>query len=134
MEFFNGQGKLTNKKVLTDYVMVDGLGVGDSSNVVLRDRKVMAEDGMIVVISTINSKTGKLLNNPDIISRGFIYMKENKELIEKVRNKVKKILTENDPRNTFDSYLKDKIRNDLGQFLYTKTQKRPMILPVLIEV
>ncbi|MEK9130090.1 MAG: ribonuclease J [Patescibacteria group bacterium] len=134
MEFSNGQGKLTNKKVLTDYVMVDGLGVGDSSNVVLRDRKVMAEDGMLVVISTIDSKTGKLINNPDIISRGFVYMKENKELIERVRSKVKKILTENDPRNTFDTYLKDKIRNDLGQFLYTKTQKRPMILPVLIEV
>ena len=135
IEFFNEQGKLTHKKVPTDYVMVDGLGVGDVSNVVLRDRKVMAEDGMLVIISTIDSKTGKLIGNPDIISRGFVYMKENKELIEQIRSKAKKILKDNDPRSkAFDNYLKDKIRNDLGQFVYSKTQRRPMILPVLIEV
>jgi len=127
--------QLTNKKVPANYVFVDGLGITDSSNVVLRDRKMMAEDGMLVVISTIDSRTGKLIGNPDLISRGFVYMKENKELIEQIRSKAKKILKENDPRSkTFDMYLRDKIRNDLGQFVYIKTQKRPMILPVLIEV
>ena len=71
-------GELTKEKVVTDYVMVDGLGVGDVSDIVLRDRKTMAEDGMIVVIATIDSKTGDPIGNPDIISRGFIYMKDNK--------------------------------------------------------
>ncbi|MFH1838176.1 MAG: ribonuclease J [Candidatus Kuenenbacteria bacterium] len=127
--------QIANKKVPANYVFVDGLGITDSHNIVLRDRKMMAEDGMLVVISTIDSKTGKLIGNPDIISRGFIYMKENKELIEQIRNKAKKILKDKDPRSkAFDMYLKDKIKNDLGQFVLSKTQKRPMILPVLIEV
>lgn len=127
--------QLTNKKAPANYVFVDGLGISNSNNVVLRDRKMMAEDGMLVIISTIDGRTGKLIGNPDIISRGFVYMKENKELIEQIRSKAKKILKDNDPRSrAFDAYLKDKIRNDLGQFVYSKTQKRPMILPVLIEV
>jgi ribonuclease J len=128
-------GKLTNDKVPTDYIMVDGLGVGDVSNIVLRDRQVMAEDGMIVIIATIDSKTGDPIGNPDIISRGFIYMKENKELIEKTRMKVKKIVKDHDPRMpTDDDYIKNKIRNDVGQFLFSQTKRRPMVLPVVIKV
>jgi ribonuclease J len=84
--------QLINKKVPANYVFVDGLGITDSNNVVLRDRKMMAEDGMLVVISTIDSRTGKLIGNPDLISRGFVYMKENKELIEQIRSKAKKFL------------------------------------------
>jgi ribonuclease J len=91
-------GKITAEKVPSDYVMVDGLGVGDVSNIVLRDRRVMAEDGMIVAIATIDSKTGEPIGNPDIISRGFVYMKENRQLIEDTRMKIKKIVKEHDPR------------------------------------
>jgi len=128
-------GKLTKDKVLTDYVMVDGLGVGDVSNIVLRDRRVMAEDGMIVVIATIDTKTGGVIGNPDIISRGFIYMKENKELIQKTRMKVKKIVKDHNPRTPADDdYVKNKIRNDVGQFLFSQTKRRPMVLPVVIKV
>jgi len=128
-------GKLTKEKVPTDYVMVDGLGVGDVSNIVLRDRRVMAEDGMIVVIATIDSKTGEPIGNPDIISRGFVYMKENRELIESTRMKVKKIVKDHDPRTPADDdYIKNKIRNDIGQFLFSKTKRRPMVLPVVIKV
>ncbi len=133
----NGEviGKLTKEKVKTDYVMVDGLGVGDVSNIVLRDRRVMAEDGMIVIIATIDSKTGEPIGNPDIISRGFVYMKENKELIEETRMKVKKIVKDHDPRTPADDdYIKNKIRNDMGQFLFKKTKRRPMVLPVIIKV
>ncbi|MEI6597057.1 MAG: ribonuclease J, partial [bacterium] len=127
-------GKLTKDKVLTDYVMVDGLGVGDVSNIVLRDRRVMAEDGMIVVIATIDAKTGDTIGNPDIISRGFIYMKENKELIQKTRMKVKKIVKDHNPRTPADDdYVKNKIRNDVGQFLFSQTKRRPMVLPVVIK-
>lgn len=129
------RGRLTNERVTTEYVMVDGLGVGDVSNIVLRDRRVMAEDGMIVIIATIDSRTGEPIGNPDIISRGFVYMKENKELIEKTRMKVKKIVKDTDPRTpAMDDYIKNKVRNDIGQFLFTQTKRRPMVLPVVIKV
>ena len=128
-------GELTKEKVPTDYVMVDGLGVGDVSSIVLRDRRVMAEDGMIVVIVTLDAKTGELIGSPDLISRGFIYMKENRDLIEKTRAKVKAIAKDkkvNTP--TDDDYVKNKIRNEIGQFLFVSTKRRPMVLPVVIKV
>ncbi len=129
------KGILTKEKVNTDYVMVDGLGVGDVSNIVLRDRQVMSEDGMIVVIATIDSKTGDPIGNPDIISRGFVYMKENRELIEETRMKVKKIVKNNNSKTQADvDHIKNKIRNDIGQFLFIKTKRRPMVLPVVIKV
>ncbi len=128
-------GTLTKEKVTTDYVMVDGLGVGDVSNIVLRDRRVMAEDGMIVVIATIDSKTGEPIGNPDIISRGFVYMKENRELIEETRMKVKRIVKSSESKTQTDvDHIKNKIRNDVGQFLFNKTKRRPMVLPVAIKV
>jgi len=134
-------GQLTKEKVMTDYVMVDGLGVGDVSDIVLRDRKTMAEDGMIVVIATIDSKTGDPIGNPDIISRGFIYMKDNKDLIQDTRMRVKKIIKESDPLLLTgtrglgeDDQLKNKIRADVSQFLFNKTKRRPMVLPVVIKV
>ncbi len=129
------KGVLTNERVVTDYVMVDGLGVGDVSNIVLRDRRVMADDGMIVVIATIDSKTGDPIGNPDLISRGFVYMKENKDLIEKTRMKAKQIVKSHDPRlPAADDHIKNKIRNDIGQFLFSQTKRRPMVLPVVIRV
>ena len=128
-------GRLTQEKIPTEYVMVDGLGVGDVSNIVLRDRRVMSEDGMIVVIATIDSKTGEPIGNPDIISRGFVYMKENRELIQSTRMKVKKIVKDHDPRTSADvDHIKNKIRNDVGQFLFFRTKRRPMVLPVVIKV
>lgn len=134
-EPYGAIGRLTPYKVPADYVMVDGLGVGDVSHVVLRDRKMMAEDGMIVIIVTVDSKTGFLIGNPDIISRGFVYMKESKELIEQVRTKVKKIVTDRDPKSAVDNiFVKNQIRDKIGQFLFTKTERRPMVLPVIIEV
>ena len=128
-------GHLREEKVPADYVMVDGLGVGDVSNIVLRDRRVMAEDGMIVAIATIDSKTGDPIGNPDIISRGFVYMKENRQLIEDTRMKVKKIVKDHDPRTPADDdHIKNKIRNEIGQFLFARTKRRPMVLPVVIKV
>lgn len=128
-------GKLTNHKIPSEYVMVDGLGVGDVSNIVLRDRRMMAADGMIVVIATIDSKTGDVIGNPDLISRGFIYMKENRQLIEDTRMRVKKIVKNVMPSSTADDdFLKNKVRNEVGEFLYKKTKRRPMVLPVVIKV
>jgi ribonuclease J len=127
--------RILKDKVNTDYVMVDGLGIGDVSEIVLRDRRVMADDGLIVVIVTIDAKTGDIIGNPDLISRGFIYMKENRDLIEKTRMRVKKIVKDKNPMTPADDdFIKNKIRNDLGQFLFKSTKRRPMVLPVVIKV
>ncbi len=134
-ELYKNKAKILDKKANTDYVFVDGLGIGDISNVVLRDRRVMSAEGMLVVIATVDTKTGRLIGNPDIISRGFIYMKANKKLVEETRKKAKEILKDEDPRTSANqAYLKEKLRNDLGQFLFKKTERRPLILPVIIQV
>lgn len=127
--------KMDEKKVPANYVFVDGLGITDDNNIVLRDRQLLASDGMVVVIATIDTKTGQLVQNPDIISRGFVFLKENKELIEDLRHRVKKLVIESDPTTWVDSNLvRNKIRDYVGQFLFSKTEKRPMVLPVIIEV
>jgi ribonuclease J len=136
MEFdHKGNGILTNKKVPTEYVFVDGLGVGDVSHVVLRDRQELAGDGIVIVVAVVETQTGKLLALPDIISRGFIYMKEQQELIQSARRHAAKVLKESDPRaGANPTYLKDKVREELGEYLFKKTERRPMILPVIVEV
>jgi ribonuclease J len=135
MELGNGGFKVLKDKAPSDYVFVDGLGVSDAQNIVLRDRQVLAEDGMVVVIATIHSRTGKLTQNPDIISRGFVYLKDNKKLIEDVRHKVKKMIVDSNPSTWADAnQIRNDIRDKVGQYLFTKTEKRPMVLPVIIEV
>lgn len=135
MEFWKDGGVLSKEKVPTDYVFVDGLGVGDVSQVVLRDRKVLAEDGMVVIIVQIDKKTGTLIGSPDIISRGFIFMKEHRELIEETRNEVRKAIADKDPKSEADpKYVREQIRDRLGSFFYKKIERRPMILPVILEV
>ena len=126
---------VTKEQVPTNYVMVDGLGIGDVEEVVLRDRLHLSEEGMVVVIATIDRENGQLLKTPDIISRGFIYLKENKELINDVRIKLKSLLSRI-PRHQHPDpdYVKTLVRDQIGQLLYNKTKRRPMILPVLIEV
>lgn len=125
----------TSKTVDTYYVMVDGLGIGDVGEVVLRDRVALSQEGMIVVIVTLDKRSGRTLKNPDIISRGFIYLKENKELVEGIRSKIKGIVNRIPRYQPIDSeYLKSLLRDQLGQFVYNKTQRRPMILPVVIEI
>jgi len=127
--------KIANQKIPIEYVFVDGLGVGDISHVVLRDRQILAGDGMVVLVVMVDGKTGKLVGSPDIISRGFVYMKDNKKMIDETREKIKQILKATEPTATAgDLYLKDKLRNDIGQFLFQKIQRRPMILPIIITV
>ncbi|MCD6148761.1 ribonuclease J [bacterium] len=124
------------EKVPANYVMVDGLGVGDVGEVVLRDRQMIAKDGIFVVIAVIESKTGKVRGKPDIISRGFVYLRESKQLLEEVREKVREIVCECvSPEHTTNwTYLKNNIRDKIGQFLFIKTQRRPMVIPVVIEI
>ena len=135
MEFEAGHGRLSEERVPANYVMVDGLGVGDVSAVVLRDRQQMADEGMFVVIMTVENKTGKLIGSPDIISRGFIYMKDQPELVATSRDKVKQIFAKHKADRAADfGAIKTRVRNELGQLLYQKTRRRPMVLPVVIEV
>ncbi|MCW1892557.1 MAG: RNase J family beta-CASP ribonuclease [Candidatus Uhrbacteria bacterium] len=136
MEFdHSGVGMLTNKKVPTEYVFVDGLGVGDTNRIVLRDRQELAGDGIVIIVAVVEARTGNLLNLPDIISRGFIFMKDSQELIQSARRFAAKVLKDTDPNSAVNpSYLKDKLRDDMGEFFYKKTERRPMILPVIVEV
>lgn len=122
------------KTVPANYVMVDGLGVGDIGNVVLRDRQALAEDGMFTIVVVVEPKTGRMRTSPDIISRGFIYLKEQKDLLMQVRKRVAHIIASEKQRPMNLAYLKDEIRDDIGQFLFQKTERRPMVLPVIIEV
>ena len=135
VEFDKTGGRLTAEFVPSDYVFVDGLGVGDVSEVVLRDRRELAEDGMVVVVCKIDKKTGSLIGDPDLISRGFVYQKDPTGLVMRARDFVKKILKDADQKTpALDEYLKSKIRNEVGSFLFKETERRPMILPVLIDV
>lgn len=116
-------------------VLVDGLGVGDVGNIVLRDRKHLAQDGLIVVIITISSETKTAVSDPDIISRGFVYVRESENLMDSIRDIVK-VSVNNCAQNgvTDWSTMKTEVKNDLTSFLYNNTKRNPMILPVIIEV
>jgi len=117
-------------------IMIDGLGAGDVGEIVLRDRQMLSSDGMFVVIVIIDRQTGKIKNSPDIISRGFVYLRGSKELLTQTRKKVIEIVNKSAGSGKTMNwvYIKDEVRNKIGQFLYAKTQRRPMILPVIIEV
>jgi ribonuclease J len=126
---------VTKETVPAFYVMVDGLGVGDVEEVVLRDRRALAQEGMIVIILAVDRDKGKILKNPDIISRGFIYLKENQEMLDEIRKRIRSLMQRLPSyREVEPDYLKTLIRDQVGQFLYTKTKRRPMILPVIIEI
>lgn len=133
-----GDAKKLDTKIPSGYVFVDGLGVGDVGEVVLRDRQVMANDGMFVIIVTLDRRSGKLVNQPDIISRGFIYMKNNDELVREVKHEVRKLVESgNSGKAKLEpnwAYLRQVIRDEVGEYLFQKTQRRPMILPVVIEI
>ncbi len=130
----NGEAKVLNEKVEAGYVFVDGLGVGDVGEVVIRDRQVMAQDGMFVIISTVDRATGKLVNSPEILSRGFVYMKNNDELLREVKHEIRKMIESGGKGEANFADLRQQIRDNVGEYLFQRTQRRPMILPVIIEV
>ena len=124
-----------NGTVPAGRVFVDGYGVGDVGSVVLRDRKHLAEDGMIVVVVSLSSQDGALVSGPDIITRGFVYVKESEELMEELRTVALEALEScQKQRETDWASIKSTIKSDLSGFLYKKTKRNPMILPVIMEV
>lgn len=124
-----------NGTVPAGRVFVDGYGVGDVGSVVLRDRKHLAEDGMIVVVVSMSGEDGSVVSGPDIITRGFVYVKESEGLMEELRKVAVKALEEcrMDTMNDWAS-IKSEIKNAISGFLYKKTKRNPMILPVIMEV
>ncbi|MBI2023209.1 ribonuclease J [Candidatus Giovannonibacteria bacterium] len=126
---------VTNKTVDSFYVMVDGLGVGDVKEVVLRDRRMLSQDGIFVIIAVVDSQTGAVRGSPDIISRGFIYLKESKELLHQTRQLIKRVVEESARMHPVNlEHVRDNVRERLGSFLFRQTKRRPMVLPVIIEV
>ena len=127
---------LRKEKAASGLMMVDGFTVGDEQEVVIRDRQMLAQDGMFVVVATIDNKTGKLRKSPDIISRGFVYLKESQELLHEVRQIVKTTIEEDSkglqPVNF--ELLRGTLGDNLSRFLFQKTAKRPLVIPVLLSV
>jgi ribonuclease J len=136
LEVQKGKAKVFPKKVDTSYVMVDGLGVGDIGQVVLRDRQVLSADGMFVITVILDSKTKEVVGNIQITSRGFVYVKDNFDLVNEAKRRVQKAIKETTSKNTSAErkFIEDNIREVVGKFLFQKTERRPMILPVVIEV
>lgn len=133
-EFSKDRAKIVGT-VPTGHVMVDGLGVGDVGNIVLRDRKHLSEDGLIVVVVTISRQNGSVVSGPDIVSRGFVYVRESEDLMGEARTVVKKALMECERKNITDwATLKSSVRDSLRNFLYEKIKRNPMILPIIMEV
>ncbi len=124
------------EKVPSGPIMVDGLGVGDVGEVVLKDRQTLAKDGMFVIIAIVDKKTGKVKTSPDIISRGFVYLRESKELLHQTRKKAVEVINkavESEGAVNW-SHTKEDVRRKIGKFLFTKTKRKPVILPVIIEI
>ena len=115
-------------------VFVDGLGVGDIGQIVLRDRQVLAQDGILMVVLTVDKETGLPLAGPDIVSRGFVYVRDSEELLEKARERVLESFIGLNGHASDWSFVKDKIKHTLSEYLYEKTHRRPMILPLVMEV
>lgn len=133
-EFNRRQGKLSGR-VPAGRVLVDGLGVGDVGNIVLRDRREMAQEGILIVVLTIDKHTHQVLTGPDIVSRGFIYMRESEALINEAKTKVTKAFERCISQgNCGWTYIKAAIKADLGKFFFEKTRRKPMLLPIIMEV
>ncbi|HEU0168282.1 MAG TPA: ribonuclease J [Chloroflexota bacterium] len=123
-----------NGKVQCGYVFVDGLGVGDVGTVVLRDRRHLAADGILVAVIAVDRLTGHATGMPDIISRGFVYQRENEELMDQARQVAMEALDQQNGQKPDYGYVKNTVRDSLSKYLYEQTKRRPMILPVVVEV
>lgn len=122
-------------KVPAGNILIDGSGVGDVGNIVLRDRRLLSQDGILIVVVTLNRQDKSIAAGPEIISRGFVYVRESEKLMEEATGIVSEIVKKNGTRQPFDwSTLKQEVRDSLNQYLYEKTKRRPMILPIIMEI
>ena len=131
----NKNGITVEETVPAGQVLVDGLGVGDVGSVVLRDRRHLSQDGLVVVVFTVDSASGQLLSGPDIVSRGFVYVKESEALIADARMAARQVIEKYRDYDYKDwSMIKGKIRDQVSFVLYKKTKRSPMVLPIVMEV
>ena len=129
-----GKKAVKTKSVHTGTVYVDGSGVGDVGNIVLRDRKVLSQDGILTAVLAIDKEAKEIISGPDIISRGFVYVKDSNDLLNEATDLIKREVEYCLDNDILDWYsIKSKIKSSLGQFLYTKTKRKPMIIPVIVE-
>jgi len=134
LEFTRRSGRVAGR-VTSGRVLVDGLGIGDVGNIVLRDRRQLSQDGILIVVVTINRESGLVMAGPDIVSRGFVYVRESEKLLEEAREKVRCALDKCNEQGVSEwGAIKSQVRETLGKFLYEKTRRRPMVLPIIMEV
>lgn len=134
LEFTRDKGVVAGK-VTSGKVLVDGLGVGDVGNIVLRDRRQLSQDGILIIVVTMEKSTGRVVAGPDIVSRGFVYVRESEALMDEAREKVKLALGKcEEGKVTEWATIKSNVRDALGRYLFDKTRRRPMILPIIMEV
>ncbi len=134
LEMTRDSAKL-NGTVTAGKVLVDGLGVGDVGNIVLRDRKHLSQDGLIVIVVTISKENGQVIAGPDIISRGFVYVRESEDLMEDAKSVIKEALTKCEEKQVTEwGTIKSQVKDSLKEFIYSKTKRNPMILPIIMEI
>lgn len=133
-EYKNDQARIAGK-IPAGNVLIDGLGIGDVGNIVLRDRRLLSQDGILIVVVTLSKEKNQIISGPEIISRGFVYVRESEELFDKSNEIVQQIIMKCMKDRTIDwSTLKTSIRESLSHFLFEKTKRRPMILPIIMEI
>ena len=134
LEFTADSGAI-NGKVNAGVLLVDGLGVGDIGNIVMRDRRQLSQDGILIAVIAMDKESGCLVSGPEIVSRGFVYVRESEQLMEEAKNKIQQALDRCESNGTSDwGTIKNSVRDILGKFLYEKTRRRPMIMPIILEV
>ena len=134
LEINEEEAKFTNS-VPSGKVLVDGLGVGDVGNIVLRDRQHLSQDGLIVIVMTMDSNTGEIISGPDVVSRGFVYVRESENLMDEVKKVVREEVRKCEERRIKDwATIKSSVKDTLRDYIFTKTKRNPMILPIIMDV
>ncbi|NLD49180.1 MAG: ribonuclease J, partial [Clostridiaceae bacterium] len=131
----SNSAQIASKSVPSGRILVDGLGVGDVGNIVLRDRRLLSEGGLIIVVVALSKETGQICSGPDLISRGFVYVRESEDLMDSAKQVVKERLSRCQSENVREwAALKNAIKEELRDFIYGRTKRNPVILPIIMEV
>ena len=134
LELNENEAKITTS-VPSGKILVDGLGVGDVGNIVLRDRQHLSQDGLIIIVMTMDAASGEIVSGPDVISRGFVYVRESENLMDDVKKQIKEEVQYFEERNITDwSTIKTTLKDNLRDYIFQKTKRNPMILPIIMEV
>ena len=116
-------------------ILVDGLGVGDVGNIVLRDRQHLSQDGLIIIVMTMDGASGSIVSGPDVISRGFVYVRESENLMDDVKRQIREEVQKFEDKNITDwSTIKSTLKDSLREYIFQKTKRNPMILPIIMEI